>query len=194
MDYPTKSTPLNAPIINILERRWSPKAFSDTELPLQYLESLFEAARWAPSCFNEQPWRYVYAQKSDPKRPAMESLLDESNGWAKQAGLLIVSFTSPTFAKNGKENRHAMHDLGCASGYLVLEATARGLISHQMAGFSVDKANETLNVLKEFIPGSMIAIGYPGDPQALPEKLRVREAAPRTRNKSETFSFKGLWM
>ena len=193
MAYPTKSTPLDAPVSKLIEQRWSPLAFNDKELSAEDIASLFEAARWAPSAFNEQPWRYVYAQKNDTNRAAIESLLMDGNSWAKNAGLLIVSFAKPTFTYNGKENKHALHDLGCASGYLVLEATARGLASHQMSGFFADKANEALGVPKEFIPGSMIAIGFPGDAGTLSPELEKREDAPRSRNAAKTFAFPNMW-
>lgn len=193
MSYPTKTTPLDAPINALIEQRWSPLAFNDKELSAKDIASLFEAARWAPSAFNEQPWRFVYAGKKDPNRATLESLLMEGNSWAKNAGLLIVNFAKPTFTYNGKENRHALYDLGCASGFLALEATGRGLVSHQMSGFFAEKANEALNVPKEFIPGAMIAIGYPGDAKSLDPKMQEREAAPRARNKSQTFAFQGSW-
>jgi nitroreductase len=191
MKYPSNPAPTGSPLPDVIRERWSPYSFSNEEIGDEKIKILFEAARWAPSSYNEQPWRYVYAGKNDPDRAALESLLLEGNSWSKGAGLLIVSFAKKTFTYNGKENRHALHDLGCASGYLVLQATALGLVSHQMAGFAVDRANEILGVPDDFIPGSVIAIGEPGDPAATPPPLREREQAPRSRRPAEKFAFRG---
>jgi nitroreductase len=158
------------------------------------IDTLFEAARWAPSCYGDQPWRYVYATKDDgDKRAALEGLLAEGNAWAKNAYLLIVSFAKTTFNHNGKPNAYHMHDTGCASGYLVLQATHMNLVSHQMAGFAADKANGVLGVPTEFVPGSMIAIGYPGDPKTMDEGSQKRDASPRTRKPLGEIAFRGGW-
>lgn len=166
----------------------SPDPLSDEQIA-----QLFEAARWAPSSFNEQPWRYVYAMKGDPGRETMESLLVEGNSWAKNAGLLILSFSKKIFEKNGKPNRHCLHDTGAASAFLVLQATSLGLASHQMAGFDKARANEVLGVPAEFEPGSMIAIAKPGDPKDLSPELREREEKPRMRNPIDAFAFRNRW-
>ncbi len=193
MRYHDKLTPTEAPILDIIGKRWSSLAFEPTPLKGEMITSLFEAARWAQSSYNEQPWRYVYASKGDPDREKLESLLAEGNSWAKNAGLLIISFAKKTFAKNGKENRHSLHDLGAASALLTLQATSMGLNSHQMAGFDTAHANEALGVPADFEPGSMIAIGYPADPATLPEALLTREKAPRSRNTQSSFVFQGKW-
>ncbi|HRH94198.1 MAG TPA: nitroreductase family protein, partial [Candidatus Peribacteria bacterium] len=149
---------------------------------------------WAPSCFGEEPWRYVYATKDDgEKRAALEGLLAEGNAWAKNASLLVLSFAKKTFARNGKPNDYAMHDLGCASGFLVLQATHMNLVSHQMAGFAADKANAVLGVPADFAPGSMIAIGYPGDITKMDESSQKRDASPRNRKPLETIAMRGSW-
>src|SRR3989344_5959464 len=121
MDYPRKPAPADHEILEVIEKRWSPLAFSNEPLSDDVIQRLFEAARWAPSSFNEQPWLYVYAAKDDPGRPALESLLVEGNSWAKDAGLLVISFAKKAFAKNAKPNYHHMHDVGAATGYLVLQ-------------------------------------------------------------------------
>ncbi len=194
MTLHSNPAPTPLPILHVIKERWSPVAFSDQALSEDKIAMLFEAARWAPSSFNEQPWRYLYASKEDKEgREKLESLLMPGNGWAKNAGLLILSFAKKTFSKNGKENVHCMHDLGCATGYLVLQATELGLVSHQMAGFDREKSHAVLGVPEDNMPGSMIAIGEPGDRAALTEELREREAAPRVRRDRKEFAFRGQW-
>ena len=189
-----KPAATDLPVSDAIKRRWSPMAFSGEPVELRKIATLFEAARWAPSCFNEQPWRYVYATKDDgERRMKLESLLGEGNAWAKEAYLLVIGFAKKTFAKNGKENRFTMHDLGCADGYLVLQAVDLGLISHQMAGFDDKNANALLGVPDDFGPGSMIAVGYPGDPSVLRPEWQTRQSAARSRAEQQTFAFHGTW-
>ena len=194
MDYPRKPAPTDLPILEAFAERWSPLAISDRPLEDEKIRILFEAARWAPSSFNEQPWRYVYATKSDGKaRERMESLLLPGNAWAKNAFLLIVSFAKKTFTYNGKENRHALHDTGAASACLAAQCPSLGLVAHQMAGFNVEEANALLGVSADFVAGSMIAVGYPGDPKDLDAKLQERENAPRERKAQEEIVFRGKY-
>ncbi len=190
MKYPAKPATADAPILDVVQNRWSPVMFDPAPLSPEQIASLFEAARFAASSYNEQPWRYVYAGKKDAGREALESLLVEGNAWAKNAGVLMLSFGRKTFAKNGKPNRHYFHDLGAASAIMTLQATSMGLISHQMAGFDTDKANSVLGVPDDFEPGSMMAIGYAGDPANFPEDMRLRDEAPRVRNPHTSFAFR----
>lgn len=192
--YPSNPAPADAPLIDIIKNRWSPYAFSGKAIPADKVAALFEAARWAPSSFNEQPWRYIYALKEDTDRKMIESLLVDGNAWAKDAGLLMISFAKKTFARNGKPNRHCMHDLGCANGFITLQAESMGLVTHQMAGFFVEKANEVLGVPDDYEPGSMMAVGFPGDPKTISEDLQKREQTPRTRNAASSFAMRGRWM
>ncbi len=192
MDYPRKPATTDLPILEALEERWSPLAISDQPIEDDKIQVLFEAARWAPSSFNEQPWRYVYATKTDGEaRERLESLLLPGNAWAKNAFLLAVSFAKKTFTYNGKENRHALHDTGAASAYVAAQCPSLDLVAHQMAGFKAEEANTLLGVPADFVPGSMIAIGYPGDPKALDPKLQERESAPRERKLQKEFVFRG---
>lgn len=193
MNYPMKSAPAEAPILDILQKRWSSLAFDPRPLGKEAIASLFEAARWAPSCYGDQPWVYVYAEKSDPMREAMENLLMEGNSWAKNAGLLIVGFGRKTFKRNDKPNDYHLYDLGAATMQLVLEATSRGLCTHQMGGFQKEKANAALDVPDIYAPGSMIAVGHPTDPSSLPETLLAREQSARSRNSVDSFAFRGKW-
>lgn len=181
LPYPEKETPTDAPILDVLAKRWSSLAFDPTPLNEDQIASLFEAARWAPSSYGEQPWRYVYAVKGDNNREVLEDLLMDGNSWAKEAGLLMLSFAKKKYEKNGNPNKHYFHDTGAATLSLVLQATSMGLVSHQMGGFYTDKANDALGVSEDFEPCSMIAIGYPGDPDSLTDDLQQRRDMPRTR-------------
>lgn len=174
--------------------RWSPLAFSDQPVEEDKIKTLFEAARWAPSSYNEQPWRFIYATKDDGEdRAKMESLLAEGNGWAKNAYILLIDFGKKNFSFNDKPNRHGVYDTGCAAGYLFLQLKSLGLIGHQMAGFDNEKANAVLGVPDDFEPGAMMAIGYPGDHNALSEDLKKREESPRQRKAQGEFVFRGKW-
>lgn len=193
MTYPTKVTPLDAPVLNVIEKRWSPLSFDPAPLKDGEIRSLFEAVRWAQSSYGEQPWRYIYAEKNDPGRDALEKLLAEGNSWAKDAGLLMINFCKKNFTHNGKPNRHYMHDVGAASAILTLQATSMGLVTHQMAGFDVAGANAALGVPDDYEPGSMMAVGQYAGTAALPAPLKQREATPRTRMPQELFAMRGKW-
>ncbi len=183
------------PIHDLLRRRWSPRAFSDRPVEPQKLRSLLEAARWAPSSYNEQPWAYLVATREDPEEHArMLSVLVEGNmAWAQRAPVLMLSLARLHFERNGKPNRHAFHDVGLATAQLVTQATALGLVVHQMAGFHAEKARELFGIPEDWEPVAAIALGYPGEPESLPESLRQREFAPRTRKPLEQFIFTGRW-
>ena len=179
----------------LIRNRWSPRAFSEKVVPPDALRSLFEAARWAPSSNNEQPWAYLVATKDDPQNFAkMLGVLVEFNvNWAKQAPVLALSVAHLKTQREGKPNRVALHDVGSATAQLTFEANARGLQVHQMAGFDAEKARQTLAIPADWEPVAAMAIGYPGDPASLPEKLRDRELAPRTRKPLGEFVMTGGW-
>ncbi len=184
------------PVHELFQRRWSPRAFDARPVEPEKLRSMLEAARWAASCFNEQPWSFIVAAKDD-ESDAYERLLSclvEANAlWAGRAPVLMISVARLTFARNGKPNRHAFHDTGQAAAHLALQATASGLAIHQMAGFDVARAREQFNIPEGFEPVAAIAVGYPSDPEVLPEDLRAKELAPRTRRPLEEFVFGGDW-
>ena len=184
------------PVHELIQRRWSPRAFAARAVEPEKLRSLLEAARWAASCFNEQPWSFIVAAK-DAEGDAYERLLSclvESNAlWAGRAPVLMISVARLAFKRNGKPNRHAFHDTGQAAAHLALQATALGLAVHQMAGFDVSKAREQFNIPEGFEPVAAIALGYPGDPEDLPENLREKELSPRARRPLEEFVFGGSW-
>ena len=179
----------------LIRRRWSPRAFAELPVEPDKLLSLLEAARWAASASNEQPWAFLVATQQDPKNfAAMLSVLVEFNQtWANKAPVLILTFAHTQFEKDGKPNRHAFYDLGQAAANFSLQATALGLAVHQMAGFNVQAAREGFAVPEGWEPVSVIALGYPGDPDSLTEKLRQRETAQRHRKPLETFVFSGTW-
>ena len=185
----------DVPLHELVRERWSPRAFSDKLVAPAALRSLFEAARWAPSSSNLQPWTYIFATKDDPENFAkMLSILVEFNaGWAKQAAVLVLSVAQVKAPKDGANNRHALHDVGSASAQLTFEANSRGLLVHQMAGFDVDKARQVFSIPQDWEPVAVMAVGYPGDPQSLSDRLRERELAPRARKPLAEFVMTGGW-
>lgn len=161
-------------------------------MPRSVLATIFEAARWAPSCFNEQPWAWVIATVEDPgAHERAGSILTDGNAWARKAAVLALSLARREFTRNGKPNRHAWHDVGAASENLFLEATNQGLSMHEMAGFDREKARELFALPDGWDPVAMIAIGYPGDPESLPPNLLERERNPRSRKGLSEIVFGG---
>jgi nitroreductase len=183
------------PIIDLLQRRWSPRAFSDQLVEPEKLLSLFEAARWAPSSFNEQPWYFVMATKQKPEEHArlLSCLFEKNQQWARRAPVLMVSVAKLNFDRTGKPNRHAFYDVGMAVGNLMTQATALGLFVHQMAGFSPEKVAENYHIPETFEPVAAIAIGYGGELADLPEQFRAQELGPRSRKPIQSFVFEGQW-
>jgi nitroreductase len=186
---------LQFPIHDLLARRWSPSAFDERSVDTDTLRTLFEAARWAPSSNNEQPWRFIVATKqhqTDWNR-LFECLAEGNRRWAFRAPVLVLSVASLHFEDDGKPNRHAFHDTGLATENFVLQATAQGLVAHQMAGFDLEKARLDLRIPAGYEPVAMIAVGYPGNPALLPERLRERELRPRDRRPIAAWTFSGQW-
>jgi nitroreductase len=183
------------PINDLIAARWSPYSFANRSVSDEDLKSLFEAARWAASSYNEQPWSYIVAKKEDTEEfeRLASCLVDVNQVWAKQASALAIGITRLNFARNNEPNRVAIHDLGLASANLVLEATARGLSVHQMAGILPDKVRELYSVPERNEPMTAVAIGYAGDPDNLPEALRTRDTARRPRKPIQDFVFRGKW-
>lgn len=183
------------PIQELLARRWSPYAFADRPVSKADLLSLFEAARWAPSSYNEQPWSYIVATREDPQafELLLSCLVEGNQTWAKYAPVLALGCTRLKFTRNGQPNAAAHHDLGLASENLVIEATARGLTVHQMIGILPDRARAVYRVPEDVQPLTGVAIGYPGDPARLAENLRSRDSARRPRKPLADFIFGGQW-
>jgi nitroreductase len=192
MEKPADTT---YPIEPVIARRWSPRAFEDRPVEPDKLKRLFEAARWAPSSNNEQPWRFLAATRDNQSDyDKLFSCLSAGNTkWVFRAPVLMLSVASLFFEDDGKPNRHALHDTGMAVENLVLQATALGLQAHQMAGYDVDKARRECQIPSGFEPVAMIAVGYPGDPATLPDYLREREVKPRERQPIGNFVFTANW-
>ena len=187
--------PIHFPVHDLIRDRWSPRAFAAKPIEPAVLASLFEAARWAPSSSNEQPWVFLVATKDDPENFAkMLGVLVEFNaGWAKESAALVLAVSSLKFHANGNPNRNAFYDTGAATALLSMEATYRGLAVHQMAGFDPAKAKQDFEIPEDWEPIAAMAIGYPGHPDALHPKLREREVAPRTRKPLSEFVMSGRW-
>jgi nitroreductase len=189
-----KPAPTNFPVHDLIRDRWSPRAFAKKLVEPSVLASLFEAARWAPSSNNEQPWAYLVATKEEKENFAktLSVLVEFNAGWAKEAPVLMITVSRLNF-QNGTPNRNAFYDTGAATALLSVEATARGLAVHQMAGFDPAKAKQVFDIPEDWEPIAAIAIGYPGDPNSLPQKLHDREIAPRTRKPLSEFVMSGRW-
>jgi len=192
---PTKLATPTDPIYDLLAVRWSPYAFDARPVSDGDLRSLFEAARWSASSYNEQPWSYVVATQADPAGFAklLACLVEANRAWASAAPVLALGCASLTFARNGKPNDAALHDLGAASTSLSVEATARGLAVHQMIGILPDAAREAYRIPEGVRPLTALAIGYAADPSDAPEPLRGRDLAARTRKPLAEFVFGTAW-
>lgn len=184
------------PLIHeLLARRWSPRAFDpDRPISRHVVRTLLEAARVAPSCFNEQPWRFLVFDGADPKALDLARLcLVAGNAWATRAPLLLLSVAADRWEKDGSANRHAQHDVGLASENLALQAAALGFATHFMAGFDVERARDLFEIPDGFTPMAMIAVGYPARSETLSPKVRERERAPRSRKPIAEIAFTGRW-
>jgi nitroreductase len=183
------------PIQQALSDRWSPYGFEERPVTEADLCSLFEAARWAASSYNEQPWNYLVATRDTPSEfgRLLSCLVEANQAWAKAAPVLALGVVSLRFAKNNQDNRAAVHDLGLAAGNLVVEATTRGLSVHQMIGILPDKAREIYQIPEHFEAWTAMTIGYKADPAKLPETLKKRDLTPRQRKPLNEFVFTGQW-
>jgi nitroreductase len=166
---------------SIFTDRWSPRAFLSDPLPEHQIKSLFEAARWAPSCFNEQPWLFVYATEPEQREKLVSALVSKNQRWAGKCPLLMFVLTRRQFKEGGRENRHAPFDAGSAWFSLALQARRLGLYAHAMAGFSLKKAYEVLGVSEEeYLIMAAIAVGRKGNADQMPEDIQAMES-PNTR-------------
>lgn len=178
------------PVIQIIKQRRSIRAFSDKMVEPEKIQALFEAARWAPSAMNEQPWMYIYADKNQSLHTSIvETLFPGNQSWAEKAPLLLVSIMRENFINNGNHNGSALHDTGMANYALSLEATSLGLHTHMMGGFHQAALKKKLNLPEGLRPVVVIAIGYSRNPDDLPEGLKQREFAERSRKPVSEFIF-----
>jgi nitroreductase len=188
--------PAGAAIHGLIRERWSPRAFSSAPVSPALLDVLLEAARWAPSSMNEQPWRFVVANRQDdPEGHARigATLVPFNAAWALRAPVLIAVAAEVAFARNGSANPTALYDVGHAVALLTLQATAFGLAIHQMGGFDRDRARLAMGIPDGYEPVVVLALGYPGDAGELSPEMRARETAPRTRRPLSDLVYGGRW-
>ncbi len=190
-----KSAATDYPIHELIATRWSPVGFAPQPVAEADLRSCLEAARWAASSYNEQPWSFLIARRQDEAAFAkmLQYLVEPNRVWAQNAGVLMLTCTNHLFARNGKPNTAALHDLGLAVANLTLEATARGLYVHQMKGILPEKAHQDYGVPDSVEVVTAVAIGTLADPETLPPELRQRDMAERTRKPQASFVFENTW-
>jgi nitroreductase len=184
-----KQAPAQENVLPVILQRWSPRSFADRDVNPADLRTVFEAARWAASSHNEQPWRFLVGTRdSETYQKILSSLVEFNQLWARTAPVLILGVTRTTFSHNGAPNRVALYDIGAAAATMCYQATALGLHTHQMAGVNLDVARGLFNVPDEFIFGAAMALGYLGEPAALPnQQMQDQETAPRQRKPLSEF-------
>lgn len=184
-----KSAEIEHALLEVIHKRRSKRAYTDQPIDQKTIDSLFEAARWAPSSNNEQPWVYLYATRAQTELWSIlfETLNDSNKVWASQAPLLVLTVVRKNFRRNDQPNGSAKYDLGGANAFLSLQATHMGLNVHQMGGFNRTQAMEKLHMPDSHEPVIMLAIGYPGVAESLPENLKLRELAPNERYTKDSF-------
>jgi len=191
-----KPAQVTHPILDVLKRRWSPRAFASTPVEADKLNRIFEATRWAASSFNEQPWRFMLATQDQPEefQKVLACLVEKNQAWAQYAPVLGLTLAKKTFTQGGKPNRVYVHDVGLAMGNFTAQAMAEDLFLHQMAGIDAQKVTDTFHLPDDFEPVAGFALGYPGDPEQLPEDwMREAERQPRTRSPFRDFVFTGAF-
>jgi nitroreductase len=182
------------PLVSLIRDRWSPVCLTSRPIPSEILGSLFEAARWAPSSFNEQPWAFCLATQDRPQEFAaiLSCLVEANQEWAKNAYGLMISVAKLAFDRNGKPNRHAFHDVGLATQNFFLQAQSHGISCHAMAGFDPDKARSVLSIPTTHEAVAAIGFGYPADDVSrYPDGLQKRDAGARTRKPLNQVVFAG---
>jgi len=186
-----KQAPAVDGVLPLFHHRWSPRAYTGREVSPATLAKVFEAARWAASSYNEQPWRFlVGVRNSDTYKKIFETLIGFNQGWAGSAPVLILGVASTKFSHNGAANGSALYDLGAASSYLTLQAAELGLATHQMAGYDQAAARAAFGIPEDYAMGAVIALGYQGEPATLSnEHMLAQEIAPRERNLLRHFVF-----
>jgi len=184
-------------IHELLANRWSGRAYdAGKAVSQEQVVSLLEAARWAPSCFGDQPWRYVFCNKADNMQAwqaAFDCLVPGNQGWAVNAPVLLLICADTLFGHNDKPNKWAAYDTGAATENLCLQATALGLMAHQMGGFDADKARTTFKVPERYQILAMVTVGYQAAIEGLSEEDKAREVAARSRKPLDELFFNGVW-
>ena len=184
-----KQAPAVEGVLPAILHRWSPRSFADRNVSTADLKKLFEAARWAPSSYNEQPWRFLVGLRgSNTYKKIFDALMPFNQGWAGKAPVLILGAAKTKFSHNETPNGFAFYDLGAASAYFVLQAAALGLSTHQMAGYDQAAARAALGIPEDYTLGAVIALGYQGEPASLINgQLLTQEIAPRQRKPLSDF-------
>ncbi len=183
-----KTAVTQLPVIDLIKNRWSARAFSDQALSDEQILTLVEAASWAPSSINVQPWRYRVGHcGTETFQQMWECLLIGNQPWAKNAAVLLLCTVKKNFSKNGAPNRHAMHDAGMANAFLMLQATEMGIYGHIMGGYNPTKLRETFQLAEDEEDVCLIALGFLGSPDQLDEPFHTREITPRSRRAAEEF-------
>ena len=185
------------PIHDLIAQRWSGRAYDASQgVSKEQVISLLEAARWAPSCFGDQPWRYVVCNKSENLQAwqaAYDCLVPGNQSWAVNAPVLLLICADTLFGHNDKPNKWAPYDTGAATENLCLQATALGLMAHQMGGFDADKARTTFNVPERYQILAMVTVGYQAAVGSLSGEVKERELAERSRKSLDQLFFNGDW-
>lgn len=175
----------NPSLIAPIKERWSPRAFQDKAISSDDLNTILEAGRWAPSCYNDQPWRFIVADKnqhSETWQKIFDCLVEFNQSWNKNTPVLILAVANEVFDSNGKPNRHGQYDTGLAMENMVIQAQSMGIYSHQMAGFDDKKAHDVFNIPEEnYTPMAVMALGYPDSPDTLEGDMKERELESRSR-------------
>jgi nitroreductase len=192
-----KAIDVSAPIHPLMEQRYSGVSFDSTRaVSKQVLRTLAEAARWAPSCYGDEPWRFIICSKQDHPvawDKAFMCLSDNNKKWCQSVPVLVITCTSLVFDHNGNPNSFGPYDTGAAALSFCLQATALGLMTHQMAGFSADKARELFTIPETVQPLAMMALGYQLPLESLPEQFKARELGARKRKPLADHFFAGAW-
>jgi nitroreductase len=190
-----KTAETQYPVHDLIARRWSPRALEPRPVPPDDIRSLLEAARWAASSFNEQPWTFLVARREDTDEfeKMLGCLVPGNRSWARNAGVLMLTVARQTFTRNETPNRVASHDLGLSVANLTFQATHLGLAVHQMGGIDLEKIRVTYAIPDGYEPVTGIAIGWPGTFAHLPEELHDAERTPRKRKPQIEFVFEGAW-
>lgn len=178
-----KQAPAVEGVLSVFHQRWSARAFQQRAISDADLQKLFEAARWAPSAFNEQPWRFIVgAAGTETHRKIAAALAGFNQAWAPKAPVLILGVAKTSFSHNNAANAYALYDLGAATASLVLQAAALGMTTHQMAGFDHESARAAFDIPADYAMGVITALGYQGEAAALGEqRLIAQETSPRSR-------------
>jgi nitroreductase len=183
------------PLNDLIKQRWSTVIFDSKIVENEKIATLLEAARWAASCYNEQPWNFIVATKENPiqYQKLLSCLVEANQVWAKNAPVLMIAVAKNIFTHNGKPNFHALYDLGLAVGNLSIQAQELGLFVHQMGGFDSAKTQQLYQIPQDYTPVVAIALGYLGQIQDFEETLQKRELSPRTRKPLDSFVFSNIW-